>query len=1282
MKSLSTIQVLAQTLARLFARGTRARAVARCLWYGGAALLVLVAVLFTLLRLWMPNVGEWRPEIETYLTEKSGRPVRIERLDAYWKGLQPGLRARGLSLYAADGRHAVVRLDEARISIAWLRLLTGELAFDELTLVRPALQAQRLKDGRLVFGDLDPARLQQDAGNGTFLRWVLRQSEIRIQDGQLQWHDLKAGEPVLQLARINVSLRNDGKHHELGGTAELPERICKDVRIAADIEGTPFVDADWKGRVYLHAVEFNVRELPAVLLERLPPRTYGRMSAQIWTDWAGGLPVMAEGYVAVADLEVPAPGLKTPFRAKSAQGTLKWQTNAQGWRLEGSDVAFWLSDRPWPVGRLEVEKNADGAVVQVGSVRLDEVAPLARQVASDNPLFGVLQELRPAGELRGLKLSITGDWASPGEFALETELVNGAVQPYRKFPGVTGLSGRLTLTHDGGRMLVDSHDATVDLPELFRAALPVSRASGKLSWTKRDDHWEVVGEDLRLANEDANGTGELLVRVPLDRSLSPYLKLRVDFRDGNGAHAARYYPAKILPPKVLQWLERSIVSGRVTGGHLVYDGNVREYPFGDGRGKFELLAHVRSAVLDYTPGWPRVEDAEADLLFDRAEMLITGTKGRLHGLDLSKVVVQIPDLRSPERLLKIRGGLAGPFNEVVRFLQNGPLSEGNKMAGLGITGTGAGALDLSIEVPLNNPKSTTVAGRYEFRDSDLDLARGLSLSGLRGSVEFTESRVHSAPISGRLLGGETVFTVSTPKPGRPPVMVIDATGQVQAAALRDLLGEQFGAHAEGATAWKGRVQVQKDAAELRIESDLKGIAVKLPAPLDKTAETGLPSTLIFSPRGADDRHLAFRLGNRANGELLFRRQGAQWSLAQGNVAVGQVEANLPNAPGLMLSLRLGQLDLDRWLTEFKTRQQGVPAVPEIVTRVRGAVDNLDVLGRRRGRVEVDLARRAPAHWAGTVRSDLADGKVDFTWGKSDKRVSLDLERLTWPKRPPGADRDTQDPRELPALNVTARVFQYGDMALGQLHLEGRPTARGFNIHRFRLERPEAAASGSGEWSFVDNRHDTRFDAQFSSTDMGETLRAVGYPGQMESGGTEIKGRLQWRGSPGDFAVRNLDAVLDLETKRGRFLKLDPGAGRFLGLLNVDALTRRLVLDFSDIFARGFAFDQIKGRIQIDNGNAYTRELALSGPSADIELSGRAGIVAEDYDLQLVVIPQVAGNLALAGGILGSPATGAAIFLAQKLLKKQIANFIRYQYVITGPWENPNIVKQQSPTTRP
>ena len=188
------------------------------------------------------------------------------------------------------------------------------------------------------------------------------------------------------------------------------------------------------------------------------------------------------------------------------------------------------------------------------------------------------------------------------------------------------------------------------------------------------------------------------------------------------------------------------------------------------------------------------------------------------------------------------------------------------------------------------------------------------------------------------------------------------------------------------------------------------------------------------------------------------------------------------------------------------------------------------------------------------------------------------------------------------------------------------------------------------------------------------MEEYGYARAITSGRSKAYTQLQWAGSPMDFSIASMAGTMDIDIRKGQLIDVEPGAGRVFGLLSLATLPRRLTLDFTDLFSKGFSFDVIKGDFTFDSGDAYTTNLYLDGPAARIDGSGRIGIANEDYDQLITVTPKLTSSLPVAGAIVGGPVAGGVLFAVEKLFGRSIDEISQYQYTMTGSWDDPVLVR--------
>ena len=154
----------------------------------------------------------------------------------------------------------------------------------------------------------------------------------------------------------------------------------------------------------------------------------------------------------------------------------------------------------------------------------------------------------------------------------------------------------------------------------------------------------------------------------------------------------------------------------------------------------------------------------------------------------------------------------------------------------------------------------------------------------------------------------------------------------------------------------------------------------------------------------------------------------------------------------------------------------------------------------------------------------------------------------------------------------------------------------------------------------------------------------------------------------------MNGAFTVNVEAGQFLKADPGIAKLLGVLSLQALPRRLTLDFRDVFSEGFAFDFFRGDLTIEQGIAKTNNLQMKGINAAVLMEGRADIAKETQDLKVVVVPELnAGTASLIASVI-NPAIGLGTFLAQLFLRRPLAEASTQEFHIDGPWADPKIAK--------
>ncbi len=1264
----------------------------RWTWVTSVALAVLSLIAYGAARYYLPTLLENKASIEHTLERLSGQKITITRIDPWWDGIHPGVRAEGVQVYAPGADHPSVALDEVRVSVALLPLVRRTVTIYSLVVVHPQVVLERMADNRLRITGFGPVSMEAATSgrkretrleDNAFMAWLFAQRRMAIQDGLLKWVDRREPRNTVQyLKKVNLALENHGKRHHLSFTADFPEGMCAKCALDVDVEGNPLVGTNWGGRVNIDAFGLDTDALPLVVRESIPGSFGGRFDLRLRTQWSSGVPRVAQGFVDASKLRLP--GLNRgqgEIRINRFRAGLQWRGGRDVWQLDVKNALIGLGGKPWAAGYVRVDHSPTVTRVRVKRVDLTKLASYLTQLGLEqkvkdkkmHEVADAAKAMQPAGTIEDLAVQYDGRADAPTRWMVQGQLNGVHVEPYKKLPGIDGFSGYLLATDKSGELRLNTGIATFRLPWMFREPIPLRRALGRIRWERKNDRWSVNAKDLRVAG-DAVVQGDMQMQIPFDHSKSPHLAMRFSFFGGNGAHASRYYPANRLHKKLLHWLDDAIVSGELVRGHLVYDGPTREYPFERGEGTFEVQARLHNVVLDYLKGWPAIRGADATLLFRGPSMLITADSGHIRDLHVSDVVARKAVVSDKTESVVITGRVSGPVATAMDVLRHAPETEnGYQLAHLiapGLVGEGEGALNLHIDIPHDTHK-THISGEYRFLGGALQLpVKGVRLTDMRGSVRFSPVGIENSDVRARLFNQPTVITAETEKGLRGKETVFRAHGSVQASDLGAAYGRGLDRLLSGSANWNGIVRLRGGLPYVRIESDLANMHTSLPKPFDLIA-TPVPQTILETVVSDPTRNLlSMRLGKDIAGLFDFRRQGGDWQFNGGQIALGATHAELPDGPGLEVLLRAKKLDGDSWIDFIR---QGTHEEPGFLTRISADVGSLTAYGRDFGDFAMGLNRR-PGGWSGKVGGSTAEGTVAMYSDQNTGRVTMNLDRLRVPKQISKNSLKSVDPRTFPSLDLRSRVFVAGDTDLGALNLSARHTDLGWRIDRLNLDRTDMHIRSSGTWYVVVGHDSVDYDLSFDSNNLEQTLAAFGAKDVVRGGRMNLKLGVHWREDRSRPGLRNLDGTITMNAKSGSILNINQGAARIAGLFNLQSLGDMLTLNFKPAVGSGFVFSDITGRVAINGGTAYTDGINIRGTSANVVAHGKVNLVDQNLDLAADIYPNLRDPVTFATGWLWGPQTAAWVLALQEIFRKDIEKGTRISYKITGTLSKPHVTK--------
>jgi uncharacterized protein (TIGR02099 family) len=1242
----------------------------------GAAAFLFVA--FALLVLWLrywglPHIDEYRDRITGSISRASGMTASAQRIRGGWEGLRPFVSLDGFALADKRGR-AALAFERAEATLSWWALLFGRVRFHDVDFHRPALALRRGADGLVYLGE-KPINTAGPEGDGAFTEWLLAQPRVGIHEATLTWRDEKAGAPEVALTGVEISVEKRHNRHLAALTAVPPRDLAGRIEMRADV--TLHRDGKvWRGAGEAYAESFNA-DL-ARLRAHLPlPDTLrsGVGSIRVWTQFAGDAvrEVVADLNMrdAVGQLDSDA----LPLNLASISGRARYRAEPAGFTVGTENLKFRMAGGPEVLpGNFTLSRAAEGGkptrlVVKADGIDLKIAATLLDYFPVPRDVKAQVQRFAPRGRIRDA--SLTWDQGGPARaYQVKGAFEDLAANAVDAVPGFSGLTGRIEGNEGGGTLELSSRDVRLELGRIFRAPLAVDTLQARGSWKHVGNAIEVTLDEARFANADAEGMFTGTWRsLPDSKERSPgVLDLKGSLTRANAQAVASYMPNRAANTR--DWLERAIQAGTSPRVTFELKGDLVQFPFGgDSPGRFLVEGDIVDGRLKYHPDWPPVDNVNGTFRFENRHMAIRAERATIFASRATNVSAEVDDLTGKPPTLTILGDIDTSGADSMRFLRESPLVKGPGAFTRVVAVDGPGKVHLQLIYPLGPGETVRVAGDYTFGGATASVARTLAMRDMQGKLSFTHRGVSAPQITGTLFGLPATLSMTTLADGQ---LVTQVEGSIDSAGLAAYVAPSLAARLEGATPWSARLTTSRQGNELVITSDLKGIASTLPAPFAKAAAEERPTRFTIAALGTESE-----VGTLAMGAIHGRFTHAgdeRWNAA---LKFGAPVGAEPVREGLWLYGELAALDIDAWQSTFGAgRGMTAPAPQNQAIELRGVdlrLARAHYWGRDFASMHAALTRSG-SQWKGRLESPTVAGDVDWNWeGKGRLVARFDRLAVTEPASP-APEAQKAEATDLPALDVTAQKFDFRGKWLGSLDLKAEPAGDEWRIDKLDIANGHAKFASSGGWRRTGPGSLTTLNVKLESTDLNAMMAQFGYGDYLKRGNGSLEGTLVWPGYPHEFAIANLAGTFKVDARGGQFAKIEPGAGKILGLLSLQSLPRRALFDFRDVFSAGFAFERMHGDVKIAKGVLLTDNFEINGSSAFVSMSGEVSIPQETQSLTMHVVPEIGEGLALAATLVGTPVLGLSTLLVTKLLKNPIGKVVAYEYQVTGSWDNPQVVR--------
>ncbi len=1275
--------------------------------------MVSAAVLTGLGRLLAPYANQLTPHLNSYLSRQLEMPVNIREVSAGWDGRQPHLALRDVRM-GATGQD--LQLNEVRLRfdpLTWFQRGRNSL---RMQIIGADLSLSRTADGQwhLMGQGLSgqPDSSTQQMQNITAL---LRRADVQLVNAQIHLSDqLAEYERMIMLPRVAVaqvpgSAASEGEF-ALEGSAGSRFQVIARVRPEGDDGHEAILRLRLQADSDLLAVQGHFKSerqplqpwlalLPAELSQAL--NRPAAVQSELWFEWRRQQPLQLSGHIQLAADDVPAAGALRPlFMAADLDGRF----GREDWALGLHNLAFAPNSlaSTW----LEAGSNAEqGWSLAAGPLPLEALQLWQRwwrpELADGLTLHGELHNLQlaldQAGRVHTARLEGEGiylDIGSPEQIADSVSC--GPLQL------------DLQMQQQLGTVSLASQDGLCEIPGFSRAPYALEQLQLKLQLEQQADGWLAHwlpgywdSGDFRLRFSGHLAWLEQRPWLDMHAGIDALLATRV----------AAYLPYQEQPKGAREWIARAMQGGYWRDLRASLHGFPEQWSLTSEQPGLSAAVSLDEVDLAYGRNWPPARQVNARVQLHGNSLTASDAVGSLSGIPLSAVDASISNL-VPQPELELQASLQGDANELLDLLASMPLGGTGGLVERDFSLTGPVQVDASLGLDLRQRSRLLYAsGAAQLMGVTAETGL-LTVTDIAGELGFDEVGVADSQLQARWGGHASQLrwqrTAAGPEihlQGRYPATHVANVAWPDQPYARQLMS--------GDSDWLLRLLIGRDVPRALLSSNLMGTELRLPAPLEKFAASSMPLQLDWE-LGEAERRIAIDYA-----DILQLRLLQQSSRQLGGVAV-RLYSPADSLQSVMLAsvapvIQPGKVMIDGrtevfdpigWMGLLASLSDGSHSDPgsgpgpvhsdavELTPELELETEQLLLDRRMMGNTRLRYRQRMMPTESGqpelqrtlTLAGENVAGQVSFAIDDHSWVIDTNLQRLNVPKplitsaaensgreilteeRPPVTDEDRID---WLTLHLICDDLTVHGIHLGQTRIEVLPRVDGMVIDTLEARSAAMTVTGSGGWRRTDNGVKSTLNLRLDANNAGDLLQAMGYERLVEGSQITLALETSWPGSMGEFSLRKMDGRLSLEAGPGVIPKASPGAGRVLGLISLQALPRRLFLDFSDVFAEGLDFDHADGILIFYAGIARTSGIVIDAAAAEITITGETDLIRGQYDQLITVRPGIGVALPILGAIAGGP-IGVGAGLALQGLIGSLSGLSEIKYAVSGPWADPEL----------
>jgi len=1277
-----------------------------------AAILIITAIAFTVVRTVLPYATDYKAEIEKELSVQIGLPVRIEKIDADLHWFSPRLKLIQVSVYNAANKIPIFHFKKFFIELDSIRsLLRGEIIIGEVSLVGVDISIERHPDNRwIVQGVTFEGDNESDSLNEQLL-YILSHADYSLLESDIYYRDFTKNKLSLDLLDVNISVKNYLDNHVLELSMLLPPAYGESLQVIADLDGE--IGGPISGEFYVNAVSLLPEQwkgkfnwLPTIKLDgEFDVSFWGEVNEDSIDDVQSRIFAKSVSLLNTANVGKvwQVDKLSTDIRFEKIENF--WHLNVSDLIVEKGQPVYWLEP-----SNIIVNYDKKGLSVNADYLHLQDLSQLVDIVLDDSVIdSGIGSEvvdeiiaMQLSGDVYNLKLQLPVVESLKSEKNPER---NPEIKPEKKpatNPGTAASKANNKQAEPAVQSQIDSKAKDNYLSNIqFRAdivnfgltlpTVPMALVGVDAAINFSDNKF-----DIDLQSEDVSIDFPDLFRKPLQADYligSSVLTLSEGFIEDHAwsfssamlhlenTHIDTYSRIFVEMPKLVKKHELSEVP------MLVEKGKEAELP---AKNSEEKTLNEKTNALSSQPlnTLAAVDELAAE------QKLFVDVQTDFYDADTQYVNRYLPvGIMSDGLVSWLDKTITNGYVEQGIFLIHGNINEFPFTDGTGVMESIFRPVDVSLKFLDDWPEMTDLSATIKFYNEGMFIYDGI---GNTQNAYISDVSVSIADLERPVLS-LNAKAASTAK---------DIQQYVWNSALNDVLGDTlrlFELEGDTVLDLSLSLPLDDDNAIPTFEGELAFIHTDWAFPALEYSLEKINGSFSFTEKSITSQKVSAILDGRKvnlSARTINKKQSPEVVFKlKGPIEIDALLGIYKNIPESWLSGKspwtisvFVPYEPKDYLVHFDVASslKGVSiAISDVLSKPKKqslpVSLKIDVLKNNSLKIDINsddvmslqATKTADNVTAFSIESELLTGKGSFTEGLArDTTIVLDLDNIDLYALSNSAENkkgvQSLKPTDLPALDWRAKKLHWDDWVFSDALLNTSIHKNGMLIKALELNGDAMHLEAKGTWlSSWRYKNETVISGSINSENLGVMLPDLGYEKSIDRSKFSSDFNANWRDEPYAVSWEKAKGSVKFKMDDGEIINVDPGAsGRLLGLTNIFKLTNRLKLDFDDVYRKGFAFDKIEGEFEFSDGKGKLERFDVTAPAADINMFGGINLLDRDYDLLMRVKPHSDGLTFAGGALMGGVVVGLSLALIQKVLDVSLISHDMYS--ITGSWDDPKI----------